>query len=262
MEMRRLAKEKSRISNLSSSLSEGALSSSLALSSSSASTDSTTKDSSNSSERSEKSRRREEALSEMRHGWTKSLNDRIADKENRIQSRQNQPNNMNPPGLVGVPAGSRTSRSPSTSNLLKPSHQRRLQVEQRLLNKSSSSGTTSSTSNATQEFLARLRRMEIPQLKRPPPHHPTQNVVMAQVHRHQPSSSSSGGNTSADLLRVKDLDSSEPPPPPTDFTSTLNISGVSSSTGPPPQGKQLADEISNLSLSSSSDNSLAVSSSS
>ena len=73
----------------------------------------------------------------------------------------------------------------------------------------------------------------------------------------------SGGNTSADLLRVKDLDSSEPPPPPTDFTSTLNISGVSSSTGPPlHQGKQLGDEISNLSLSSSSDNSLAVSSSS
>ena len=116
MEMRRLAKEKSRISNLSSSLSEGALSSSLAQSSSSgmpykakfgvlcndrcpenfstdskkfrehtcllaASTDSTTKDSPNSSER------RREALLEMRHGWTKALNERIADKENRIQSQ-------------------------------------------------------------------------------------------------------------------------------------------------------------------------------
>ena len=122
MEMRRLAKEKSRISNLSSSLSEGALSSSLAQSSSSgmpykakfgvlcndrcpenfstdskkfrehtcllaASTDSTTKDSSNSSERSDKLKRREEALLEMRHGWTKALNERIADKENRIQSQ-------------------------------------------------------------------------------------------------------------------------------------------------------------------------------
>ena len=104
--------------------------------------------------------------------------------------QQNHPNNLNPPGSMGVPAGSRSNRSSSTSNLLKPSQQRRLQVEQRLLNKSSSSGTTSSTSNATQEFLARLRRMEIPQLKRPPPQHPTQNVVMAQVHRQQPSSSS------------------------------------------------------------------------
>ena len=46
-----------------------------------ASTDSTTKDSSNSSEK------RREALLEMRHGWTKSLNERIADKENRIQSQ-------------------------------------------------------------------------------------------------------------------------------------------------------------------------------
>ena len=101
--------------------------------------------------------------------------------------QQNHPNNLNPPGSMGVPAGSRSNRSSSTSNLLKPSQQRRLQVEQRLLNKSSSS---SSTSNATQEFLARLRRMEIPQLKRPPPQHPTQNVVMVQVHRQQPSSSS------------------------------------------------------------------------
>ena len=52
-----------------------------------ASTDSTTKDSSNSSERSDKLKRREEALLEMRHGWTKALNERIADKENRIQSQ-------------------------------------------------------------------------------------------------------------------------------------------------------------------------------
>ena len=104
-----------------------------------------------------------------------------------FHQQQNHPNNLNPPGLMGVPAGSRSNRSSSTSNMLKPTQQRRLQVEQRLLNKSSSS---SSTSNATQEFLTRLRRMEIPQLKRPPPQHPTQNVVMAQVHRQQPSSSS------------------------------------------------------------------------
>ena len=71
------------------------------------------------------------------------------------------------------------------------------------LNKTSSSGTTSS-SNATAEFLARLRRMEMPRLEGPPPTFRLGHRWDEQI-APEPTDDL---NTSVDLLRVKELDTS------------------------------------------------------
>lgn len=59
------------------------------------------------------------------------------------------------------------------------------------LNKSSSSGTTTSGSVATIELLQRLRHLEMPSLERPPPLQTSEDF-----------------NTSADLMKASELDSS------------------------------------------------------
>jgi len=124
----------------------------------------------------------------------------------------------------------------SGSSAIGPASRRKQLMHQ--LNKSSSSGTTSSsTSNATQEFLARLRRMEMPVLKRPPPAQQAEE------------------DTSADLRKVKELDSSEPrrlsKKDNSDTVSSFNISGGGSEV----MGKTFEDQISHLSLSSSASSS-------
>ena len=70
-----------------------------------------------------------------------------------------------------------------------------------LFNKSSSSGTTTNTSSsaATAEFLARLRQMEMPALRRP---------SGSDVAGRQKSLGDSELNTSVDLALVKELESS------------------------------------------------------
>ena len=102
------------------------------------------------------------------------------------------------------------------------------------LNKSSSSGTTTSSSNATAEFLARLRRMEMPEL-RPP----SESFYDKRRSGKSREGTTDEVNTSADLLKVKELDSSVQEP-------SLDVSAdLKPETG----------EISHLTLSSSSSSS-------
>lgn len=82
----------------------------------------------------------------------------------------------------------------------------------------SSSGTSGST--ATAEFLARLREMELPSLRRPTPGRPQYNQVIPSqlvkilksclftLDQLQALQQSSGQNTSSDVAKLQDLESS------------------------------------------------------
>lgn len=94
-----------------------------------------------------------------------------------------------------------------------PRGQQQLLAHQRAvrLNKSSSSGTTTSGSVATAELLSRLRQLELPSLERPPPQSlpPPPRPRRTRPQRVRLPEDSEDLNTSADLQKAPELESSE-----------------------------------------------------
>ena len=87
-------------------------------------------------------------------------------------------------------------------NMRKERFQRTTTVSE-ALNKTSSSGTTTSSSNATAELLSRLRRMEMPTLSAPPPEFWQQH---RQILGKDTGKTDSQPNTSTDIPKTKDID--------------------------------------------------------